>query len=379
MSRTVSLNKLETRRSPRASRVEKNERAAARSTRSPRFKVEEIRSTTLCTTIRLCVRWVRREGTNLTSLFGGRGIFNFKFRKLFARKDPWKFRYINKYNNVIQQYLNRQSVILISLSCYWFAEHDFATSCTRRFAQTQKMTVPHCRPALPAALALCFVACALAQVGYVITTISSIGGYGVALDSFGNAVLVETANNIVRYWNKTSNNFTTIVGSGSAGYGGDGGAGTSATLSNPMCVAVDSFNNVYIADTMNNAIRLYNRTTGIITTIAGGGITIGTSGYGDGGAGTAAAFFAPFSVAVDPTTNNVVIADTDNSRIRLWDKRSGNVTAYVSNKLNPAGSGGDGGPGTSASVNRPSGVAMDSAGNTYIADTYNNCVSWIYV
>ena len=184
--------------------------------------------------------------------------------------------------------------------------------------------------------------------------------FGVAVDSAGNVYIADTDNVRIRKVDSTGT-ITTIAGTGESGFSGDGGPAVEAELRHPRGVAVDSAGNVYIADTDNVRIRKVD-STGTITTIAG----TGESGFsGDGGPAIQAALNYPRGVAVDGA-GNVYIADIGNHRIRKVD--SAGVISTV------AGSGsfvGDGGPATAARLNRPSGVAVDSAGNVYIADSWN--------
>jgi uncharacterized protein (TIGR03437 family) len=213
--------------------------------------------------------------------------------------------------------------------------------------------------------------------GGVITTVagngtSSFGGdngpaanaqlnypYGVAVDSAGELYIADSDNYRIR---KVVNGvINTVAGNGTEGYGGDNGPATSAQLQ-PSGVAVDSSGSVYIADAQNNRIRKV--TNGVITTVAGNG----TAGYsGDNGPATNAQLFRPYSVAVD-SGGNLYIADTLNNCIR---KVSGGVITTVAGN-GTFGFSGDNGPAISAQLNGPGGVAVDSTGNLYIADTLNN-------
>ncbi len=186
---------------------------------------------------------------------------------------------------------------------------------------------------------------------------------GIAISASGNIFLADTANNRIRKVNG-SGNISTIAGSNTAGFCGDGGPATSACLQNPRGVAVDTSGNVFIADTANNRIRKVTP-GGTITTIAGGG---GSGFCGDGGPATSACLKSPRDVAVD-TSGNVFIADTTNNRIRKVTP-GGTITTIAGG----GGSGfcGDGGPATSACLKVPTGVAVDTAGNVHIADTANN-------
>ena len=134
---------------------------------------------------------------------------------------------------------------------------------------------------------------------------------------------------------------------------------TAASLRFPSGIAVDTVGNLYIADAGNHRIRKVDGATGIITTVAGDG----TSGFsGDGGLATAASLRFPSGIAVD-TAGNLYTADANNNRIRKVDGATGIITTVAG-----GGSGGDGGLATAASLRFPSGIAVDTAGNLYIAD-----------
>ena len=163
------------------------------------------------------------------------------------------------------------------------------------------------------------------------------------------------------------------MGNGTAGYSGDGGPATSAELNGPEVVALDSAGNLYIAEYYNNRIRKVAAATGIITTVAGNG----TQNYsGDGGAATSAALWSPTGVAVD-SANNLYIADFGNHRIRKVDAATGIITTVAGNGT--LGYSGDGGPATSAELGDPTQVVLDSVGNLIIADPGNNRVRKVTV
>jgi uncharacterized protein (TIGR03437 family) len=193
----------------------------------------------------------------------------------------------------------------------------------------------------------------------------------VALDSKGNLYIADTANNVIRKVTASTGNITTVAGNNQYGYLGDGGPATSAELYNPEGVALDAAGNIYIADSFNNVIRKVTVATGIITTIAGIFQVSGVGGFaGDGGLATQALLSNPEAVAVD-SSGNLYIADTYNNRIRVVTA-NGFISTIAGN--GSAYYGGDGGPATSAQLFGPSGLALDGSGNIYVADTQNNVI-----
>jgi uncharacterized protein (TIGR03437 family) len=181
--------------------------------------------------------------------------------------------------------------------------------------------------------------------------------WGVAVDSAGNLYIADEYDNRVR--RVSSGVITTVAGNGTPGFSGDNGSATSAQLNDPQGVAVDSAGNLYIADTGNNRMRKVSN--GVITSVAGGAAPVG-----DNGPATSAQFDQPQGVAVD-SAGNLYIADSANSRIR---KVSNGVITTVAGNGTP-GFSGDNGQATSAQLSYPGGVAVDSAGSLYIADPGN--------
>ena len=187
--------------------------------------------------------------------------------------------------------------------------------------------------------------------------------FGVAVDTAGNLYIAEFGNNRVRKVT-AGGTISTLAGNGVSGYSGDGGQATGAMLNGPQGVAVDTAGNVYIADTGNNRVRKV-APNGTITTVAGNGI----AGFSDGGSAVNAQVGNPVAVAVD-SAGNLYIAD-GSARVRKVFA-SGLITTIAGNGTN--GYTGDGGIATSARLNGPSALAVDSAGNVWVADTLNNAV-----
>ena len=187
---------------------------------------------------------------------------------------------------------------------------------------------------------------------------------GVAVDSSGNVYIADTGDNLVRLV-APSGIISTFAGIGYPGFGGDAGAATAGSLNHPEDVAVDSSGNVYIADTLDAAIREVTISNGNINTVAGNSATIGYSG--DGAAATSAGLIEPFAVAVD-SGGNFYIAESADGRIRKVDTK-GNISTIAGNGT--LGFSGDGSTATNAQLQLPTGVAVDSSGNVYIADSHN--------
>jgi len=228
--------------------------------------------------------------------------------------------------------------------------------------------------------------------------------HGLAYDPGGNVYIADTSNHVVRIVNPTGNIYT-FAGNGMAGYAGDGGKATAAELNSPAGVASDSAGNIYISDYQTHTVRKVD-TKGNITTVAG----TGTYGYsGDGGPAAKATLAGPVALAVD-SASNIYIADPANLNVREVTA-DGNIHTVVSNmdvesiavdsagsiyfpnyqnstiqkiltngtQFTIAGTGtpgfsGDGGPATSAQLNQPWGIAVDKSGNVYVADFANMAI-----
>jgi sugar lactone lactonase YvrE len=204
---------------------------------------------------------------------------------------------------------------------------------------------------------------------------------GVALDGAGNLYIADTGNNVIRRIAASTGIITTVAGNGTPGGSGDGLAATAATLNQPRGVSVDSSGNLYIADTANHRIRRVNPVTGIISTVAGNGTTntsSGAGGYsGDNRPAIAAELNFPFSVGFD-SAGNMYIPDSANNVVRMVAAVNGQITAG-SVITTFAGTGmpgdtGDGAAATQATLNSPTSVTVDAAGNLYFADTQNSAI-----
>src|SRR5207249_958082 len=186
---------------------------------------------------------------------------------------------------------------------------------------------------------------------------------GVALDPAGNLYIADRVNHRIRKVT-AAGTIPTSAGTGTVGFAGDGGPATAAQLNEPVGVALDPAGNLYIAERENHRIRKVTP-GGVISTYAG----TGTQGFsGDGGPATGAQLLGPGGVALDPA-GNFYIADRNNDRIRRVST-DGPISTYAG--TGREGFSGDGGPATAAHLGRPGGVALDSAGNLYIADLGNS-------
>jgi len=190
---------------------------------------------------------------------------------------------------------------------------------------------------------------------------------GIAVDSTGNVFIADSGNNRVRKVTPAGT-ISTVAGNGIASFSGDGGPATAAAIWVPTDVAVDASGNLFIADGGNHRVRKVTSPGGVISTVAGSA----SPGFsGDGGLATSAQLNSPYNIDVD-AAGNLFIADRGNYRIR---RVAGGVINTIAGLGNPGFNfSGDGGPATSALFNQPEGIAVDATGNIFVADTGNNRV-----
>lgn len=187
---------------------------------------------------------------------------------------------------------------------------------------------------------------------------------GVTVDTAGNLYIADTGNNRIRRVDAASGAITHVAGDpgGASGYSGDNGAAASAQLNGPDTVAFDAYGDMYIPDSLNNVVRMVD-TSGNISTFAGGGPS-----PIDYGPANTAQLSSPSAVVVDPA-QNVYIADTQNNAIRKVFAGSGYLITVA--ELG-AGGGFFSGNGYSEGLYGPAGMAQDGKGNLYFADALNN-------
>ena len=184
---------------------------------------------------------------------------------------------------------------------------------------------------------------------------------GVVVDNSNNLYVADNYAQQVLKLNTNNPPIVLIAGTNkTSGYAGDGGAATNATMNDPLGIAADAVHDMFITDSSNNCIRKVG-TNGIISTVAGNGAN---GFFGDGGLATNANLSHPQGVAVD-SLGNLFIADSGNNRIRKVDT-NGYITTVVGRNLN------DGDQATNAGLNSPYATAFDASGNFYIAEFYGH-------
>ena len=194
------------------------------------------------------------------------------------------------------------------------------------------------------------------------------GPRDLAFDSVGDLFIADSNNNVVRELIAATGEIITVAGDGTAGYKGDSGPATAAELNSPRGLAVDSAGDLFIADCGNNVIREEIAATGQIVTVAGTGV----AGYsGNNGPAIVATLNAPIGLAFD-AAGDLFIADYGNNVVRELDIATGIIVTVAG--TGTAGYGGDNGPPTAAELDGPIGVTFDAAGDLFIAEQFNNVV-----
>jgi len=191
----------------------------------------------------------------------------------------------------------------------------------------------------------------------------------VAVDKAGNVYISDLGNARIRRVDAITGNITTYAGNGSQGYTGDGGPATAAEVYQPYQLAFDTAGNLYFVDANTATVRKIDKTTNVITTIAGTGVQ---NYYGDGGKADTAQFISPTGIAIDKN-NNIFIADQANSRIRRIDGVTSIITTIGGNGTNGFQNG------FAYIFQSPTNLALDSVGNVYVSDMSNNMVREIFV
>jgi sugar lactone lactonase YvrE len=198
---------------------------------------------------------------------------------------------------------------------------------------------------------------------------------GVAFAPDGDLIVADSLNNRIRRVDAPTRIITTIAGSGETGYDGDDKPATEAALNTPNAVTAAPNGDIFIADTLNNRIRMVDHATGFIHTVAGDGQPGGDGPIGDGGPATSAHLFMPSDVQVS-SNGDLYIADMHHNRVRKVDARTQIITTVAGNGL--FGAAGDNGPALAASLAGPAGVAVveDTLGRLtlFIADSYNGTI-----
>jgi sugar lactone lactonase YvrE len=201
------------------------------------------------------------------------------------------------------------------------------------------------------------------------------GPDGVAIAPDGDLIVADSHNHRIRRVDAPTRVITTIAGSGENGYDGDDKPAIEAALNTPNAVATAPNGDIYVADTLNNRIRMIDHATGFIHTVAGDGETGGEGPIGDGGPATSAHLFMPSDVQI-ASNGDIYIADMHHNKVRKVDAATRIISTVAGNGL--FGASGDNGPATQASLAGPAGLALveDSLGRLtiFIADYYNGTV-----
>ena len=187
-----------------------------------------------------------------------------------------------------------------------------------------------------------------------------------ALDGRRALYIADQSNNRIRKIDLASGDMTTVAGTGESGYNGDGAPGPDTALAGPSGLAVDQEGNVYVADTFSSRIRKLDRQTGVMDAVVGG---TGPFQLISGENESSPNLSRPYAIALHPD-GRLFMTDNDNHLIRVWNLRTRTMSLLAGN--GKAGCAGDGGDPIHGRLNYPFGVALDSHGHVYIADTFNH-------
>jgi GT2 family glycosyltransferase/DNA-binding beta-propeller fold protein YncE len=196
----------------------------------------------------------------------------------------------------------------------------------------------------------------------------------IALAPNGDLYVADARNNRVCRIERATGTIVTVAGSGRSGFAGDGGRASSATLNGPGAVALAANGDLYVADTLNNRIRVMAQATGLIRTVAGDGTAADAASVGDDGPALRAHLDRPSGLALSPN-GDLYIADTGHNRVRRISARTGLIFTVAGDGTE--GADGDGGPATQASLAAPMGLALVLRGQQlliYVADSQNDRV-----
>lgn len=191
--------------------------------------------------------------------------------------------------------------------------------------------------------------------------------FDVALDRAGDVYFSDTFNHTVRRIDSKTGRISTVAGSGKAGFSGDGGPAISSRLNEPYGVVLDSRNNLYLVDRLNQRVRMVDGENGTIHTVAGNG---SKTFSGDGGPAAEAGLVEPNGIALDPAEKRLYIADVAGHRIRAVDLSTGIISTFAG--TGAARHDGDGGPAAKASVWGARAVDVAPDGTVYIIEREGN-------